>query len=271
MTTVVHGKPAEQVFPVLASTEGGVRVLTLNRPEVLNALTPLVLDSLAAELEIASGDDTIRAIVVTGAGRGFCSGMDIKAAVQSGDVDVRRALHDHYAPVIKAMRATDKPIVAAVNGVAAGAGFSLALAADLRVAAQSATFVQAFVRIGLIPDAGSTYLLPSLIGYARAAELMMLGDTLDAEHALSYGVINRLVPDDQVLGESLAIARRLAAGPRAIGLIKSLLRHAQEPGSDLATQMAHEEEAQVEASSSEDFREGITAFLEKRPARFRGR
>src|SRR5207245_1437681 len=130
--------PAERVIPVLSSTAGGVRTLTLNRPEVLNALTDLVLDSLAAELQIAGTDASIRAIVVTGAGRGFCSGMDVKAAVQSGDVDVRRALHDHYAPVIKAMRAMDKPIVAAVNGVAAGAGFSLALAADLRVAAESA-------------------------------------------------------------------------------------------------------------------------------------
>ncbi len=268
--TVVDRQPAERLEPVLSSTQGGVLCLTLNRPDVLNALTPELLDSLAANLAAAGDDEAVRAIVITGAGRGFSSGLDIKAAVQRGSIDVRQALHDHYAPVIEVMRAIDTPIVAAVNGVAAGAGFSLALAADLRVAAESATFVQAFVRIGLVPDAGSTFFLPALIGPARAAELMMLGDTVNAARSLELGLVNRVVPDGEVLDAATEVATRLAGGPHSIRLIKRLLRQAQEPGGDLASQMRQEEEAQVEAAASSDFLEGIAAFLEKRSARFSG-
>jgi 2-(1,2-epoxy-1,2-dihydrophenyl)acetyl-CoA isomerase len=272
MTTIQADPAAQQVYPVLSSTrEDGVLTLTLNRPDVLNALTDLLLDSLAAELETAGADDSIRAIVITGAGRGFSSGLDIKAAAEKGQVDVKEALHDHYAPVIQVMRSIDTPIVAAVNGVAAGAGFSLALAADLRIAAKSATFVQAFVRIGLVPDAGSTFFLPALIGHARAAELMMLGDTVDAARALELGIVNRVVADDQVLPEATEIARRLAHGPRSVGLIKRLLSHTLDGDSDLKRQMQHEEDAQVEATSTADFLEGISAFLEKRPPSFTGR
>ncbi|HKR98337.1 MAG TPA: enoyl-CoA hydratase-related protein [Candidatus Dormibacteraeota bacterium] len=269
--SAIEGHVQGKVEPVLTSRAHGVLTLTLNRPERLNALTPELLDALTSLLRAADTDDSVRAIVITGAGRGFCSGHDLKAAAESGDRDVRRALHEHYAPVIHSMRDTDKPIVAAVNGAAAGAGFSIVLAADLRLAAESASFAQAFVRIGLVPDTGSTYLLPALIGHARAAELMMLGEPVGAARALELGIVNRVVPDDRVLAEATAIAERLAAGPMAVSLIKQLLRRTQEAGSDLASQMHAEEEAQGGAAASADFLEGIAAFTEKRPPRFTGR
>ncbi len=255
---------------VLSSTADGVLTLTLNRPAVLNALTNQLLDSLADALRRADADGSVRAVVITGAGRGFSSGQDLKAGAQADGLDIRGALHEHYVPVITAMRSIDKPVIAAVNGVAAGAGFSLALAADLRIAAASATFVQAFVRIGLVPDAGSTFFLPALIGYAHAAELMMLGDTVDAPRALALGIVNRVVSDEALIPVSMELARRLAAGPKSIGLIKRLLSHTLESGNDLERQMGHEEEAQVAAIETADFMEGVAAFLQKRPPRFTG-
>src|SRR5438105_8457045 len=182
MTTEAAPPGTEEL---LAGRGDGVLTLTLNRAAVLNAITPELLDAIGAELSSAASDDSIRAVVLTGAGRGFCSGQDLKyAAASGGMVQVQDILRDHYAPVIRAMRALEKPIIAAVNGVAAGAGFSLALATDFRIAAESATFVQAFVRIGLIPDMGSTYFLPRLTGIARAAEPAMLGGTAPASRAL---------------------------------------------------------------------------------------
>jgi 2-(1,2-epoxy-1,2-dihydrophenyl)acetyl-CoA isomerase len=247
-----------------------VLTLTLNRPERLNALTGDLLDSLAAALRSAASDDSLRAVVVTGAGRAFCSGLDLKAAAEAAaSVDVRRELADHYAPVIRTMRDMPKPVIAAVNGPAAGAGFSLALAADLRIAAESASFVMAFVRIGLVPDAGSTYLLPRLIGPARAAELMMLGDAVDTQRALDIGLVSRVVPDAELLPAALAIASRLAAGPRSIAFIKEAL--ALSPGNDLDAQLGVEERLQTEATKTQDFFEGVGAFLQKRPPSFTGR
>jgi 2-(1,2-epoxy-1,2-dihydrophenyl)acetyl-CoA isomerase len=167
------------------------------------------------------------------------------------------------------MRDMPKPVIAAVNGPAAGAGFSLALAADLRIAAESASFVMAFVRIGLVPDAGSTYLLPRLIGPARAAELMMLGDAVDTQRALDIGLVSRVVPDAELLPAALAIASRLAAGPRSIAFIKEAL--ALSPGNDLDAQLGVEERLQTEATKTQDFFEGVGAFLQKRPPSFTGR
>jgi 2-(1,2-epoxy-1,2-dihydrophenyl)acetyl-CoA isomerase len=255
--------------PVLETRDAHVLTLTLNRPAVLNAITPALLDSLSDGLNSAAADDGIRAVIITGAGRGFCSGQDLKAAA-GGDVgfDVGAVLRDHYAPAIRLMRSIEKPIIAAVNGVAAGAGFSLALAADMRIAAESASFVQAFVRIGLIPDMGSTYFLPRLVGPAIAAQLAMLGETLDAQRALELGLVNRVVHDSELIGAANQLAHQLANGPRAIGLIKRALNPSLD--NDLDAQLAVEEAVQTEATTTADFYEGVSAFLAKREARFTG-
>src|SRR5579884_1402654 len=253
---------------VLSEQRDRVLLLTLNRPQVLNAITPAVLDLLTRGLRDAADDSSVRAVVITGAGRAFCSGQDLKAAASEAGVDVETMLREHYHPLITAMRAIPKPLIAAVNGVAAGAGVSLALAADLRIAAESATFVQAFVRIGLIPDAGSTYFLPRLVGPARAAELMLLGDSVDSATAERIGLVNRVVPDARVVEEALAVAGRLAAAPKSVELIKQAL--SASAANDLEAQLAVEERLQGEATRTSDFVEGISAFLEKRPASFGG-
>lgn len=255
--------------PVLETRDRGVLTLTLNRPAVLNAITDELLDALTDALHTAATDSAVRAVVVTGAGRAFCSGQDLKAAARGADFDVAGHLRNHYHPAIHAMRDLEKPVIAAVNGVAAGAGFSLALSADLRLAAESATFVQAFVRIGLMPDAGSTYFLPRLVGPARAAELAMLGETVSAGQALDMGLVNRVVADAGLAAAAQELAQRLAAGPRSIGLIKRALNRSA--ANDLDGQLDVEAQTQAEAVSTADFFEGVAAFLEKRPARFTGR
>jgi 2-(1,2-epoxy-1,2-dihydrophenyl)acetyl-CoA isomerase len=253
---------------LLHSVTDGVLTLTLNRPEVLNAITPGLLDEVTESLREAAAGRTVRAVVITGTGRGFCSGQDLRAAAGDGGLDVGAVLRDHYTPAIRAIRSMDQPVIAAVNGVAAGAGFSLALACDLRIAAASATFVQAFVRIGLIPDLASTYFLPRLIGPARAAELTMLGETVDAARALELGIVNRVVPDLALAAAAGELASRLARGPRSIGLTKRALEVSHE--NDLEAQLAVEERLQTEATATSDFFEGISAFLEKRRATFTG-
>jgi len=265
MTAEAAPTTADQL---LQSVERGVLTLTLNRPHVLNAITPALLDELTDALHEAAANRVVRAVIITGAGRGFCSGQDLRAAVGEGAIDVGAVLRDHYAPAIRAIRSMDQPVIAAVNGVAAGAGFSLALACDLRVAAQSATFVQAFVRIGLIPDLASTYFLPRLIGPARAAELMMLGEAIEAERALQMGIVNQVVADADLPAVAAALAGRLAAGPRSIALIKRALDVSA--ANDLEAQLAVEERLQTEATTTADFVEGVTAFLEKRQAEFTG-
>jgi 2-(1,2-epoxy-1,2-dihydrophenyl)acetyl-CoA isomerase len=253
---------------LLQSVDDGVLTLTLNRPDVLNAITPPLLDELTSALREAGAGRAVRAVVITGAGRGFCSGQDLNATTGDGVLDVGAILRDHYAPAIRVIRSIDQPVIAAVNGVAAGAGFSLALACDLRIAAESATFVQAFVRIGLIPDLASTYFLPRLIGPARAAELTMLGETVDSARALALGIVNRVVPDAELAAAAHELAARLARGPRSIALTKRALEASGE--NDLEAQLRLEEQLQTEAAGTADFVEGISAFLQKRPATFTG-
>jgi 2-(1,2-epoxy-1,2-dihydrophenyl)acetyl-CoA isomerase len=253
---------------LLRTVDDGVLTLTLNRPEVLNAITPALLDEVTDALAEAASGHTVRAVIITGAGRGFCSGQDLRAATDGGGLDVGAVLRDHYSPAIRAIRSMDQPVIAAVNGVAAGAGFSLALACDIRIAAESATFVSAFVRIGLIPDLASTYFLPRLIGPARAAELMMLGETVDSARALELGIVNRVVPDAGLATAASELAARLARGPRSIGLTKRALEASHE--NDLEAQLAVEERLQTEATTTNDFAEGVGAFLEKRRATFTG-
>ena len=260
--------------------DGGVLTLTMNRPDVLNSLDDELLSALLAAFSAAASDSAVRCVVLTGAGRGFCAGADLSqvSGLDPASVDgdgtgvgaaLRAHLQEHYRPLISVIRSLDKPVVAAVNGVAAGAGMSLALACDLRVAAESASFLQAFVRIGLVPDAGSTYFMPRLVGMGKAMELAMLGDRISAADALAVGLVNAVVPDAELPSAAGALAARLATGPRSLGLIKRALYASLD--SDLPAQLAVEEDLQAQAGDTADFTEGVTAFLSKRPPHFKGR
>ncbi len=258
---------------VLYKAEAGVATLTLNRPDSLNALNRQLHADLRQALDRAAGDAEIRCLILTGAGRGFCSGADLvdSAALSPGGVpDLAKALDSTYNPLIRAMRDLPKPIIAAVNGIAAGAGASIALACDLVMAAKSASFIQAFARIGLIPDAGSTWFLPRHVGRARAAALAMLGDKLPAEQAESWGLIWKTVDDGKLMEEASRLARHLATQPtKALGLIKKALAAAET--NSLDQQLDLERDLQGELGRTDDFKEGVAAFREKRPAKFTGR
>ncbi len=258
---------------VLVSVAAGVETITLNRPEKLNALNPEMHQLLRGALERAADEPAIRAVLLTATGRGFCTGQDLSERdVRPGapPIDLSVSLGNHYNPLVRRMRALPKPIVCAVNGVAAGAGANLALACDIVVAARSASFVQAFSKLGLVPDAGGTYFLPRLAGMARAMGLALLAETLSAEQAAQWGLIWKVVDDAQLAGEARALAETLAAGPtKGYGLTKrALLASAT---NTLDAQLDLERDLQREAGLSDDYREGVTAFNEKRAPRFKGR
>lgn len=250
---------------LLVERRDRVAVLTLNRPEKMNALLATMVDQLRGSLEEGAADEDIGAAVITGAGRGFCAGADLGFA----DPDVRRLLREHYAPLIETMAEVELPVVVAVNGTAAGVGISIALAGDIVVAAEDARFALAFTRVGLVPDGGMTWVLPRLIGRARAFELMAMSSRLDAARALELGLVNRLTTQERVVEEALELAAELAAGPRAIGLLKRAMRAS--PDHDLPAQLDLEAELQGEAVSTSDFSEAMAAFAEKREPAFRGR
>jgi 2-(1,2-epoxy-1,2-dihydrophenyl)acetyl-CoA isomerase len=257
--------------PVLYEVQAGVATITLNRPDVLNALSAALMVELRSAVERAATDAKVRAVIVTGAGRAFCAGADL-AGVDRGDGprDPGTTLRERYHPVILAMRAMPKPIVSAVNGVAAGAGMSIALAGDIILAGESASFLQAFSKIGLVPDAGSTWFLPRLAGDLRARALALLADRIPAEDALRYGIVWKVFPDALLLREARTIAEHLASMPtRAYALIKQALDASG--GNDLAAQLELEARLQTEAGRTEDAAEGVAAFLQKRPPRFVGR
>jgi 2-(1,2-epoxy-1,2-dihydrophenyl)acetyl-CoA isomerase len=245
-----------------------VATLTIVRPETLNALSSRTVDELREAVE-ETGRSRARCLLLTGEGRGFSSGADLAGSGGLPD-DAGAALEKHFNPLVEALFALPIPVVAAVNGPCAGAGCSLALAADIVVAGRSAYFLQAFVNIGLIPDAGATWLLPRLAGRARAMEMMMLGERVPAEQALAWGMISRVVEDEDLETESIALATRLAQGPTvALGLIRRLAREAGHlPLSDA---LAAERAAQREAGRTEDFRGAVAAFLQKRQPRFEGK
>jgi 2-(1,2-epoxy-1,2-dihydrophenyl)acetyl-CoA isomerase len=247
----------------------GVATITLDRPDALNALTIPLKHELLAALDRSASEPAVRAIVLTGAGRAFCAGQDLRERLEPGAPPLEVELRERYNPIILAMRALEKPIVGAINGVAAGAGASLAFACDLRLAAEGATFLLAFGRIGLIPDSGATWFLPRLIGAARAAELALLGDALTAAEAERFGLVSRVVPTDALLAEARTLAARLAEmAPRALALTKRALE--QTWSASLEEQLETEAELQGIAGATADHAEGIAAFVEKRPPRFTG-
>ena len=247
--------------------------ITLNRPDKLNAFTDDMLAVLQKALRDAERDPDVRCLVITGAGRAFCAGQDLSSLSsrdESGGPSLKEHLERTYNRVIRSIRTIEKPVLAAVNGVAAGAGASLAFACDLRVGAEGAVFIQSFIGVGLVPDSGATWTLPRLVGYARAFELAITADKLAAEEALALGVVNKVVPAATFDEEVSALATRLAAGPtRAMGLTKRAMNRAQTTSLDEA--LTYEARLQEIAGRTEDHREGVAAFLEKRPPQFKGR
>ncbi len=266
-------QPAASAALVLETREGGVATLTLNRPERLNALNVELSTALAESLARVAEDPDVRVIVLTGAGRAFCAGGDLGVIRDARDRGAGRELE----PLLRAgmqivvrMRTTPKPVIAAVNGPAAGAGMNLALACDIRIASEQSTFGQNFARVGLFPDYGGTYLLPRLVGASRAAEMFYTGEMIDAREAERLGLISRVVAADQLAAETRALAERIAqAPPLAVRAIKRVLF-----GNDLAElerALEFEVRTQMQCFLSEDCGEGIRAFFEKRPPRFQGR
>lgn len=246
-----------------------VATVTLDRPEALNALTVSLKEELLRTCVDLAGDPTVRAIVLTGAGRAFCAGQDLRERLQPDAAPLDVELRERYNPLILAMRRLEKPIVGAINGIAAGAGASLAFACDVRVAAEGASFLLAFGRLGLVPDSGATWLLPRLVGAAKAAELILAGTALSAGDAERLGLVAKVVPAESVVEEAQGVARRLAdLAPQALALTKRALEAAWM--SSLEEQLELEAELQGIAGATGDHAEGLAAFLEKRPPRFTG-
>jgi 2-(1,2-epoxy-1,2-dihydrophenyl)acetyl-CoA isomerase len=256
------------VSDVLTERDGGVLTITLNRPDKLNAMNGAMHAALAAALKDAR-DPEVRAVVLTGAGRGFCVGQDLtEFREEAGDIGGR--LRGTYHPNVLALRALEKPVIAAVNGPAAGAGLSFACACDLRLAADQATFVPAFINIGLIPDSGGSFFVARLLGYARAFEWLTSGRRLTAVEAHAWGLVSEVVEADALAARAAEVAASLAAMPtRGVGMTKRLLDRAG--ASTLDQQLEWEAQLQTAATRTEDFAEGVAAFLEKREPRFRGR
>lgn len=267
---------------VLVERSGGVETITLNRPEVLNSFNATMHRELHDALRAAERDAAVRCVVLTGAGRGFCAGQDLKdtlagaapadgaAEPGSGVGQLADVLRQRYNPIIRRLRTMEKPVVAAVNGVAAGAGVSVALACDLILAADSARFILAFSKVGLVPDSGASWFLPRVLGFARAYELAVLAEPLSAEDARGLGLINRVVPAAELAGAAAELAQRLAAGPtRAFGLTKRAMNRALT--TDLDAALEYEALLQGIAAATADAAEGVRAFVEKRPPQFSGK
>ncbi len=258
---------------ILFEKENGVLTITLNRPDKLNAANDAMLSELQDAFKQAGRDQEVRAVILTGAGRGFCAGQDlgnVKERLEAGGrMDYGAHLRHTYNPLILRIRQLPKPVIAAVNGVAAGAGMSLVMACDLRLAAESASFLQAFVRVGLVPDSGSTWMLPRLIGMARAAEMMLTGRRISAQEAYEWGLINKVVPDDALMEEARKLAGEFANAPtKVIGYIKRALDYAAT--SSLEEALEYEADMQELAGRTNDHLEGLRAFLEKRPPKYTG-
>ncbi|HRG51993.1 MAG TPA: 2-(1,2-epoxy-1,2-dihydrophenyl)acetyl-CoA isomerase PaaG [Bacteroidia bacterium] len=248
---------------------GGVLKITLNRPDKFNSFNREMALSLQQALDKSAEDKNIRCIYITGEGKAFCAGQDLSEAMNDNGPGIERIVREHYNPIIEKIRALEKPVVCAVNGVAAGAGANIALACDVVIAGNSVAFIQAFSKIGLIPDSGGTYFLPRLVGFGKASALMMLGDKVTASDAERMGMIYKVAADEKLQEEALAIAKTLSELPTiAIGLTKRLLN--QSMFNPLDKQLEYEADTQVHAAQSKDYTEGVKAFLEKRKAVFSG-
>ncbi len=255
---------------ILFEQQDAIARITLNRPDVLNSFNRDMALLLQKHLEQIRDQADIRVVYLTGAGKAFCAGQDLQEVAGEKPPSFTAILAEHYNPIIKGIREIEKPFIAAVNGVAAGAGANLALACDIVVASNKAAFIQAFSKIGLIPDSGGTYLLPRLIGLQKAAALMMLGEKVNAEQAVEMGMIYQTLPDDQFADTAWKIAERLAAlPPIGLGLTKRALNYAL--ANDLDHQLEIETELQATAGMTEDYKEGMSAFLEKRTPNFKGK
>ena len=256
---------------ILTEIDSGVMKITLNRPDVLNSFTLVMSQELRKALEAARGDKSVRAVLITGAGRGFCAGQDltdVPAAVE-GRMDLGATVRQTYNPLISLIRKLEKPVICAVNGVAAGAGANLAIACDIVIASENASFIQSFAKIGLIPDSGGTFFLPRAVGLPMAKALMMLGEKITATRAAEIGMIYKVVPADSLEAESMKIANQLAEMPtKGLGFTKRALNASM--SKDLQAQLDVEEELQREAGRTADFIEGVAAFNEKRKPTFRG-
>ncbi|TJY37126.1 enoyl-CoA hydratase-related protein [Pontimicrobium aquaticum] len=256
---------------ILLKIENKIAFITLNRPEVFNSFNREMALTLQDTLEVCEKDDEVRAIVLTGSGKAFCAGQDLKE-VTSPELNpgFKKILEEHYNPIILRIRNIEKPIIAAVNGVAAGAGANIALACDIVVANQKAHFIQAFSLIGLIPDSAGTFFLPRLIGFQKATALAMLGNKISAEEAERLGMIYKFVPSEEFEETTHRIALKLANMPtKALGLIKKTFN--QSLTNSLEEQLALESKHQIEAAGTEDYAEGVAAFIEKRTPNFKGK
>jgi 2-(1,2-epoxy-1,2-dihydrophenyl)acetyl-CoA isomerase len=252
------------------SCEQGVAVITLNRPEVYNALNDEITFELQDALKAVAKDDIVRVVVLTGKGKAFCSGQDLKAASGDQKRSFMKSLHTRYNPIIRAMRNLPKPIVGRINGVAAGAGCSLALACDIIVAAEEATFIEVFINIGLVPDSGSSYFLPRLVGTAKAFEMCSMGSRVKAQEAQALGLINKAVPADGLDEAVKSYTDYFAKAPtKSIGLIKKMLN--KSTTASLEEMLDYEAYCQEIAGTSYDYQEGVKAFLEKRKPEFSGK
>lgn len=254
---------------ILFHIENGIAFITLNRPDKLNSFNREMALLLQSKLDECASLHEVRAIYLTGAGKGFCAGQDLAEVVDPNGPGMQKILSEHYNPIITRLRNMPKPVVAAVNGVAAGAGANIALACDIVVATQSASFIQAFSKIGLIPDSGGTYTLPRLIGWQKASALMMLGDKVTAEEAERLGMLYKVFADEEFTDSSKNIAATLAQMPtKALAYIKHALN--QSASNDLEAQLQLEDVYQQKAADTDDFKEGVQAFLEKRAPQFKG-
>lgn len=255
---------------ILFSRENQTAVLTLNRPDKFNSFNRDMALELQGYLDECAAEEEIRAVVLTGSGKAFCAGQDLAEATDPQGPPLEQIVSDHYNPIILKIRNLEKPVIAAVNGVAAGAGANIALACDIVLAKESASFIQAFSKIGLIPDSAGTYFLPRLVGMQRATALMMTGDKLSATEAFQMGMIYRVYPDESFEKETMTLASQLASMPtRGFALTKKLLNETYQH--TLEQQLAREKDLQVQAGNTYDFKEGVAAFLEKRAPVFKGK
>ncbi len=255
--------------PILFEIKGSVGCITLNRPAKYNSFTRELALSMQEALKRCRDEDEIRAVLITGAGKAFCAGQDLGEVTQENAPSLSTIISEHLNPIIQLIREIEKPVVAAVNGVAAGAGANVAIACDITVASPKASFIQAFSKIGLIPDSGGTFFLPRLVGMQRAAAYMMLGDKVSAEEAARVGMIYQVIEDEDFAAAALALADRLAKMPtKGLGLTKRALNQAM--SNDLDRQLAIEEQLQSSAGITHDYQEGVQAFLEKRAPNFKG-